>query len=844
MVAALGLVLLAGSILSTWQAVRATQAEQRATVNFDRAHEAVKRMLTRVAQEKLVGVPWMEPVRRALLQDALEFYEQLLAERVTDPEIRLATAETQLALAWLSWRFGDTANLEASYQRALGLMEGLVKEFPDDLHYRAALAAGLHHYSHRTGWDKQHWQKCVPILRRAVELQQSVVLARPDSADAAYDLANMLTLYGVTLRTGGRIDEAEAAFRRLMDIAEQALTKHPHHPGHLWGQIRGLTYLADLQKHKDPAQTEAMLLRAQGVAERFRTADWKTATYVDNFTAMVDIDRGLADLYLEKGRTQDAQAAYRRAVAFMQKFTADYPSDRFVRSNLSEQYHALARSLTGPDDREEAEQAWEQAIQIREKLAAELPQEAHYRRQLGNAYRGFAAWLAGAERFDEGEQAYRRALAVDEKLAAQFADNSDDINAAAWSAESLGRFLEEAERLDEAEALYRQSLKYCQTGLASQPKDTRHVVRAARLQRRLATLLRTAGRPEEAIKHCVSLVAESPRELDYRLLLSWVHDDIGRAADEAKRPVDAEAAFRQAVTVMEAATADFPKDAKAWENLGYRARSLARFLMTQKLPAEADKAWARGIDAFDTASALPDPVADNCRYWAAATRRALAESALAQGRPKEAEELWQKAFDMLQALPATQVQTDKRHRNITAAADRYAGWLRSQNRHPEAIAVMQRAIDFYAGLHAKVPTERIFREELCEQYRKLAWYLATAANPKARDAKRAVEAAKKAVDLTSEQGFCWTTLGAAHYRAGQRQDAVSALERAMELRDGGDSYDWFFLAMARWQLGDTDKGREWYDKAVEWMDKNQPNNEELRRLRGEAAELLELKDKK
>ena len=48
--------------------------------------------------EKLVDVPGMEPVRRALLEDALQFYEQLLAERNTDPEIRLATAQAHLRL--------------------------------------------------------------------------------------------------------------------------------------------------------------------------------------------------------------------------------------------------------------------------------------------------------------------------------------------------------------------------------------------------------------------------------------------------------------------------------------------------------------------------------------------------------------------------------------------------------------------------------------------------------------------------------------------------------------------------------------------------------------------------
>ena len=46
--------------------------------------------------------------------------------------------------------------------------------------------------------------------------------------------------------------------------------------------------------------------------------------------------------------------------------------------------------------------------------------------------------------------------------------------------------------------------------------------------------------------------------------------------------------------------------------------------------------------------------------------------------------------------------------------------------------------------------------------------------------------------------------------------------------------------MARWKLGDKAEARRWYDKGVEWMDKNQPENKELRRFRAEASELLGL----
>jgi hypothetical protein len=39
----------------------------------------------------------------------------------------------------------------------------------------------------------------------------------------------------------------------------------------------------------------------------------------------------------------------------------------------------------------------------------------------------------------------------------------------------------------------------------------------------------------------------------------------------------------------------------------------------------------------------------------------------------------------------------------------------------------------------------------------------------------------------------------------------------MELRKGGDSFDWFFLAMAQRQRGDKDQAQKRFDQAVVWM---------------------------
>jgi Flp pilus assembly protein TadD len=120
----------------------------------------------------------------------------------------------------------------------------------------------------------------------------------------------------------------------------------------------------------------------------------------------------------------------------------------------------------------------------------------------------------------------------------------------------------------------------------------------------------------------------------------------------------------------------------------------------------------------------------------------------------------------------------------------------------------------------------------------MAWLLATAPDPNQRDGRQSVAVARLAVEAAPTNGKFWNTLGAAQYRAGNFKEAVAALGKSMELRKDGESFDWFFLAMGHWQLGEKEKARKCFDQAVQWMEKNQPKDEELRRFRAEAEELL------
>ena len=134
----------------------------------------------------------------------------------------------------------------------------------------------------------------------------------------------------------------------------------------------------------------------------------------------------------------------------------------------------------------------------------------------------------------------------------------------------------------------------------------------------------------------------------------------------------------------------------------------------------------------------------------------------------------------------------------------------------------------------------VLQENRSDIHNMRAWALATCADVDARDGQRAVESARRAVQLRPELGDYWNTLGAAHYRAGQWHEALTALEKSHELHQGDNPYDYLFLAMTCWQLERRAEARSWYDQAAQRTDGQPQEPETLHRIRQETQRLLEI----
>jgi Flp pilus assembly protein TadD/serine/threonine protein kinase len=286
-------------------------------------------------------------------------------------------------------------------------------------------------------------------------------------------------------------------------------------------------------------------------------------------------------------------------------------------------------------------------------------------------------------------------------------------------------------------------------------------------------------------------IAELRKALELDPKNTHAHRYLGEALHRQGRFAEAEAAYREAIR-LNPDWASF-HDALAW------------------LLATCDDRESRNYpQAIESAKRAVQLAPHEWNYW-----NTLGVAYLNGGQLDAAENSLREAIRLKPDWPPA-------HHNLRLI-------LQAKGRLHEAIAEFNKEIELdpkNAGNHNE-----------------LAWLLATWPDPKVRDPQRAVALAKKAIKLSPSSRNYWNTLGAAHYRGGDWKAAALALKKSMELRNGGNSEDWFFLAMAHWKLGEKDLARQWYDKAVQWMDKNDPKNDELCRFRSEAAELLGVEKK-
>jgi tetratricopeptide (TPR) repeat protein len=594
---------------------------------------------------------------------------------------------------------------------------------------------------------------------------------------------------GWVLSIQGRRKDAETVHREALADTELLAAEFPELPFYKHEIAHCCINLAATVSLSRPHESAELCRRAIQMAEGVPV----------NRYCLSQAHRMQGELLLRSNRHRAAEAEFRKALVVYDQMLRDEGDDWNRKLPKALILKCLASALSATGQFAQAERSYREAIAIVEKFAADSPRVPYYTDTMAAWRMGLAGVLRSAKRFDEAEVECRAVVALLDSLTGEYPNTLDLRDKLPVGGEYLDIFL--VATREPTEPAYRRADPIPRRQTESEGSNLTHHARRAQAYQELGGLLVAVGRPAEA-----------------------------------------EVAFRTALDVFQKLEANLAAKPEHQVSLAHTLALGALWLQNAGRYADAAEVSRRALGQFSRLAAK-EPTNRMYLEWLAGEHFRLGSIHSLANQPAEAEKLYGKAAEDYAKLAG---EGADRHDFLFAQASTQhnLGIQRLCLKRPnDAASRFRKSLELYGQLPPEFREKPGYRRNVAVTSNNLAWLLVTATDAKVRKVADAVAAAKVAVELAPSAGHYWNTLGVAQYRAGEWQAASLAIERSMTLRDGGDSYDWFIMAMIRQKTNENAKAREWFDKADAWAEKNDPKNEELRRFRAEAEEELGIEKK-
>jgi serine/threonine protein kinase len=418
--------LVAGTTVSVWQAIVARRAQvvalaksnlasrqqQRAETHLRQAREAVDQMLTEVGNKTLRSLPQMEPVRRALLEKALKFYERFLVQEGDDPAIRLEAGRTYRRVGTIREDLHEFDAAHEAYGQSIKLLDQLATTRPLDLECRRELASTHSHRAYLQAMTGK-MEEAEREMGIVIELRKEILRRSSGYADDRYALADEQGILANLLQGSGRLAEARSLLRSVCDSFARLVGDFPANPvyqSRFGAMLNDQAAIAIYQGK--PAEALPLLERAIPLQQAALKADPQNSEYQE-FAR--NHQENLAVALTSLGKKSEAAELYRKNIRAGRELVSRSPFFPERRHELARTYENLAMLLNdmGPDHRLESGQMSDQAAKLFGALAAEYPAVPGYRLDLAYHCSNRGERLRTAGRWKDAEQSFRRALELD-----------------------------------------------------------------------------------------------------------------------------------------------------------------------------------------------------------------------------------------------------------------------------------------------------------------------------------------------------------------------------------------------------------------------------------------------
>jgi eukaryotic-like serine/threonine-protein kinase len=714
MAGALVLLLAAGVVVSTWQAVRATLAEGRERAQRQRAEANEKKAETEAARSAQVAQFMKDMLKGvgpsvALGQDtkmlrgildrtAERLGKDLTNQPAVEVELRIALTDVYWELALYQEmeqmsrevirisraRLGGDRRVVADGLDQLGrALRKLRKPEEAERVTREALALRIDLYGNEHRDVARSLQSLGVILGSRTKAEsvfrKAAAIHRQLSGDESEDLADTLSCLAGVLRVQNRLAEAEAICREVLQMRRKL-----HGPEHPYVAI-SLSALGLVRRSQgDLAEAEvcfreALAIRRKVLGEEHPDTRGSVST--------------LASVLVAEGKVSEAEGVHREALAVRKELLGEEHVD-VARTRVE-----LARLMRGQGRLAEAESALTEATRVLDKAAPGSPKDTLLRQEQAGSHRLLGVIFASQKRFDDAERQYRTAIGLNAALAVDFPENWGYFHDVVNLCRALADLPQKAGRPGNAN--WQSAIAFCEKAIANQRKAGEDLGLAATLCG-VSFLYREAGKLSEAESTAREGLAIRRKVLgNEHLDVADALHNLGWDLHLRGKDAEAEAVSREELALYRKLRGT--NDASVASCL----QDLSQFLHAQRKLTEAEGAIRECITIRLKQFGPSQPDLPNDYYL-------LNDFLRAQGKLGEVEAVWR------QALAVRRKILGNEHPEVGMMLFNLTWVLCDQKKFPEAETQAREAIALFKRLVQKDPRKRDYPEQLGHSQWRLA----------------------------------------------------------------------------------------------------------------------------
>lgn len=413
------LAIIAGGVISIWEAHRATVQRARAERRFNEVRKLSNSLMFEI-HDSVQNLQGSTPTRQLIVSRALEYLNSLATESSDDASLQeeLATAYRKVGDIQgnpYSANLGDIDGAMTSYARAQSIYESLIKGNSKNTAARRDLTA-LYDRIGEIRLHASNTKGALEVFQKALELRQQLITENPNDAALQREVAVSHMKIGEASQKLGDVKTALEQERQALSTFESIAAHDPQNAKASRDVTIALNKLGYILFVAGDFSASLELYR-----KAFAIAETLAAKDVTNAVAQRDLSicyNNIGRILLKQKDATGAEENFQKSLIVAQNLAAKDPKNELARSDVAYVLVRLGVAQTAASKYREALASERESLTINEALIAANPKHAFTLEEIGDGYMNIGEALEKMNDKDAAFANYRRGVAAREKVSA------------------------------------------------------------------------------------------------------------------------------------------------------------------------------------------------------------------------------------------------------------------------------------------------------------------------------------------------------------------------------------------------------------------------------------------